>query len=124
VIRLSRRDLLAGTGTVTLAAVAGCPGDSDDDPGSDPDDPQSTDEDWRDELDLPESLVSALAYVYQHGNSLVLATYSKGQISTMSETGSAVRTATGLRRCRSIRSSSTGPARQPIPQPAASVSAG
>jgi len=74
--RLSRRDLLAGTGTVALAGVAGClGGNGDDDPESDPGGPQSEAEtDWRDDLDLPESLVSALAYVYQHGEHLVLGT--------------------------------------------------
>ena len=61
--RLSRRDLLAGTGTAVLAGVAGCL-DGGDDSENDPH--------WRDELDLPGSLVSALAYVYQHGDSLVL----------------------------------------------------
>ncbi|ERH09675.1 MAG: hypothetical protein J07HX64_01436 [halophilic archaeon J07HX64] len=63
-----------------LAAVAGCLGDSDDDPGSDPGDPGSVEEEWRDDLDLPGSLVSALAYVYQHGDSLVLGTYAGGQV--------------------------------------------
>ena len=63
---LSRRDLLAGTGTAVLAGVAGCLDGGDDSEN----DPQA--EDWRDNLDLPGSLVSALAYVYQHGDSLVL----------------------------------------------------
>ena len=74
--RLSRRDLLAGTGTVALAGVAGClGGNGDDDPDSGPADPGSEAEtNWRDDLDLPESLVSALAYVYQHGDNLVLGT--------------------------------------------------
>lgn len=74
--RLSRRDLLAGTGTVALAGVAGClGGNGDEDPDSDPGGPRSEAEtNWRDDLDLPESLVSALAYVYQHGDNLVLGT--------------------------------------------------
>jgi hypothetical protein len=69
--RLSRRTLLAGTGTAALVAVAGCIGGDDGD--EDPDDPGSEEETrWREELDLPESVVSALAFVYEHGDEVIL----------------------------------------------------
>jgi hypothetical protein len=69
--RLSRRTLLAGTGTAALVAVAGCIGGDDGD--EDPDDPGSEEETrWREDLDLPESVVSALGFVYDHGDELIL----------------------------------------------------
>jgi hypothetical protein len=76
--RLSRRNLLAGTGTAVLAGVAGCLGgdsDSDDtDPDSGPGDPQSEGERWQSALDVSESLAAALGYVYRHGDHMALGT--------------------------------------------------
>ena len=66
--RLSRRTLLAGTGTAALVAVAGCTGGDSEDPDSDLENPESEEETrWRADLDVPESLVSALAFVYSNG---------------------------------------------------------
>jgi hypothetical protein len=66
--RLSRRNLLAGTGTAALVAVAGCTGGDSEDPDGDPEDPEREGETrWQEDLDVPESLVSAFAFVYSNG---------------------------------------------------------
>lgn len=57
----SRRTVLAGLGTTTLAAIAGCTGRL----SGDSDEP-TEETGWQDDLSLPDSLVTALGYVYSH----------------------------------------------------------